>query len=112
MASRTVLSSNNSYSGATIVQAGAALGFAGSALNGTSGIEVAAGGELQIVNSNVVTTLNKPIALGGPAQQQRRLCADAIRRRPGGNVNGAITLTNSAEVIALAGDAANPCALW
>ena len=74
VAGRTVLSGNNSYSGATIVQTGAALGFAGSALNGTSGIQVAAGGELQIVNSNVVTTLNKPIALGGRSAAAPALC--------------------------------------
>ncbi|MFO1225475.1 MAG: autotransporter-associated beta strand repeat-containing protein [Roseateles sp.] len=108
VAGRTVLSGNNSYSGATIVQAGAALGFAGSALNGTSGIEVAAGGELQIVNSNVVTTLNKPIALGGRLSSSAGFVQTLFGAVPGGNVNGAITLTNSAEVIALAGDAANP----
>ena len=69
---------------------------------------MAAGGELQIVNSNVVTTLNKPIALGGRLSSSAGFVQTLFGAVPGGNVNGAITLTNSAEVIALAGDAANP----
>lgn len=60
-----VLSSGNSFTGATTVASAAAQGLASDALAFTSGIQVAAGGELQIVDSNVQTTLTAPIALGG-----------------------------------------------
>jgi autotransporter-associated beta strand protein len=111
IAGRAVLSGNNSHSGATSVQAGATLGSAGNALGGTSGIQVAAGGELQIVNSNVVTTPNKPIALGGRLSSSAGFVQTLFGLVPGGNVNGAITLTSSAEVMALGGRRRQPGAL-
>lgn len=105
---RTVLSGNNSFSGATTVAAGAALGIAGNALAGTSGIQVARGGELQIVNANVQTALNRPIALGGRLSSSAGFVQTIFGPVPGGVVSAAVTLTDSAEVLALAGSGANP----
>lgn len=105
---RTVLSGNNSFSGATNIAAGAALGIAGGALAGSSGIQVAQGGELQFVSANVATTLNKPIALGGRLSSSATDVATLFGMVPGASVGGAVTLTDSAEIMALGGSGAAP----
>ncbi|MFG6440162.1 autotransporter-associated beta strand repeat-containing protein [Pelomonas margarita] len=105
---RTVLSGNNSFAGLTTVTAGAALGVAGAALAGTSGIQVARGGELQIVDANVITTLTAPLALGGTLSSSAGFVQTIFGPMPGGIVNSAITLTDTATVAAIAGTAARP----
>lgn len=100
LSGRTVLSGNNSFSGATTIAAGAALGIAGGALAGTSGIQVAHGGELQLVTSNGLTSLNKPIALGGRLSSSAQVLPTLFGPVPGATVGGAITLTDSAEILA------------
>lgn len=101
---RTVLGGDNSFTGATTVDSGARLGVAGGALAGTSGIQVARGGELQIVDSNVVTTLAAPIALGGTLSSS----AGVMTLFPGvttagGQVASNISLTDSASIAAVGG---------
>ena len=98
---RTVLSGNNTFSGATTVASGATLGVAGSGLAGTSGIAVAAGGELQVVTSNVVTTLNRPITLAGRLSSSARMVNTAFGPVPGATVTGPVTLAGNAEVVVL-----------
>lgn len=100
LSGRTVLSGNNSFSGATTVAAGAALGIAGNALAGTSGIQVAHGGELQLVSADGFTSLNKPIALGGRLSSSAEVLPTLFGPVPGASVGGAITLTDSAEILA------------
>lgn len=97
---RTVLSGNNSFSGATTVAAGAALGIAGGALAGTSSVQVAHGGELQLVSADGFTSLNKPIALGGRLSSGAQVLPTILGPLPGATVGGAITLTDSAEILA------------
>ena len=98
---RLVLSGNNTYSGATTVAGGATLGVAGSGLAGTSGITVAAGGELQVVTSNVVTTLNRPITLAGRLSSSARMVNTPFGQVPGATVTGAVTLAGDADVLVL-----------
>jgi autotransporter-associated beta strand protein len=100
LSGRTVLSGNNSFSGATTVAAGAALGIAGGALAGTSGIQVAHRGELQLVSADGFTALNKPIALGGRLSSGAQVLPTLFGPVPGATVGGAITLTDSAEILA------------
>jgi fibronectin-binding autotransporter adhesin len=100
LSGRTVLSGNNSFSGATTVAAGAALGIAGGALAGTSGIQVAHGGELQLVSADGFTSLNKPIALGGRLSSGAQTIPFILGSLPGAAVGSAITLTDSAEILA------------
>lgn len=97
----TVLSGNNSFTGATRVEAGAALGVAGPALAGTSSVQVAPGGELQIVASNVVTTVSAPLQLGGRLSSSAVDVATPLGLVPGGIVAGPITLTDNAQIAAL-----------
>ncbi|MEO3690707.1 beta strand repeat-containing protein [Roseateles paludis] len=104
----TVMSGSNSFSGATSVASGAVLGVAGGALAGTSSIQVDHGGELQIVDSNVMTTLARPITLGGRLSSSAGFVETLFGIAPGGNVSGAITLTDSAEIMALGGTAPKP----
>ena len=104
----TVMSGNNSFTGATQVASGAALGVAGGALAGTSSIQVARGGELQIVDANVTTTLTAPIALGGRLSSSASDVPGIFGPVPGGTVHGAVTLTDTAEVLALGGTLARP----
>lgn len=108
LAGRTVLSGNNSFSGATTIAAGAALGIAGGALAGSSGVQVANGGELQFVSANVATTLNKPIALGGRLSSSAVDVQTPFGKVAGSAVQGAVTLTDSAEILALNGTTAQP----
>lgn len=108
LSGRTVLSGDNSFSGATTIAAGAALGVAGNALAGTSGVQVARGGELQIVSANVVTQLLTPIALGGRLSSSAADVQTPFGKVPGGTVQGAVTLTDSAEILALGGTFAQP----
>jgi autotransporter-associated beta strand protein len=108
LSGRTVLSGDNSFSGVTTIAAGAALGVAGGALAGTSGVQVARGGELQIVSSNVVTSLTRPIALGGRLSSSAVDVQTPFGKVAGGAVQGAVTLTDSAEILALNGTAAQP----
>lgn len=103
-----VLSGNNSFSGLTTLAAGATLGVAGNALAGSSGVQVARGGELQIVNANVVTTLTAPIALGGRLSSSAGMVNTVLGPTPGGWVSGPVTLTDSAEILALTGTTATP----
>lgn len=105
-----VLSGSNSFSGSTRVSAGAALGVAGNALAGTSGLQIARGGELQIVGSNVVTSLNAPLALGGLLSSSAPdvIVNPLLGRQAGGLYNGAITVTDNAEILALGGTLAAP----
>lgn len=98
---RTVLSGNNTYSGATTVASGATLGVAGSGLAGTSGIAVAAGGELQVVTSNVVTTLTRPITLAGGLSSSARMVSTAFGQVAGATVTGPVTLAGNADVVVL-----------
>lgn len=100
LSGRTVLSGNNSFTGATTVAAGATLGIAGSALAGTSGIQVAHGGELQLVSTDGFTSLNKPIALGGRLSSSAQVVPTLFGPLPGATVRSAITLTDSAEILA------------
>lgn len=100
LSGRTVLSGNNSFSGATTVAAGATLGIAGGALAGTSGIQVAHGGELQLVSTDGFTSLNKPIALGGRLSSSAQVVPTILGPLPGATVRSAITLTDSAEILA------------
>ncbi len=97
----TVLSGNNSFSGATVVAAGGVLGVAGGGLAGTSGIRVASGGELQIVTSNVVTTLGKPIALAGTLSSSARMVTTPFGAVAGAAVSGPVTLEGNADVLVL-----------
>ncbi|MCX2864047.1 autotransporter-associated beta strand repeat-containing protein [Paucibacter sp. PLA-PC-4] len=108
---RTVLSGNNSFAGITTVASGAALGIAGGALAGSSGIEVATGGELQFVSANVSTSLNRPVALGGRLSSSAADVSTPFGKVAGASVAGAITLTARAEVVALAGTAPAPVRL-
>ncbi|MCF8206801.1 MAG: autotransporter-associated beta strand repeat-containing protein [Methylotenera sp.] len=105
-----VLSGNNSFSGATRVAAGAALGVAGNALAGTGSIQVARGGELQIVGSNVITSLNAPLALGGrlSSSAPEIVVNPLIGLQPGGLYTGPITVTDDAEILALGGTPGAP----
>ena len=105
LAGITVLSGNNSYTGATTIAAGAAVGVAGNALAGTSGVQVARGGELQIVRSNVVTALGAPLALGGllSSSAPELIVNPLIGLQPGGLYSGAITVTDDARILALGG---------
>jgi fibronectin-binding autotransporter adhesin len=98
---RTVLAGNNTYSGATTVAGGATLGVAGGGLAGTSGIAVAAGGELQIVNSNVVTTLNRPITLAGRLSSSARMVNTVFGPVAGATAVGPVTLAGNADVVVL-----------
>jgi len=111
LSGRTVLSGDNSYTGATTVANGAALGVAGGALASTSGIQVARGGELQIVNSNVVTTLVAPIALGGTLSSSAGPVPTIFGPIPGGAISSAVTLTDSATITAVSGTTARPVRL-
>lgn len=104
----TVMSGNNSFTGTTQVAAGAALGVAGGALAGTGQIQVARGGELQMVAANVTTTLTAPIALGGRLSSSATDVPSVLGPLPGGTVSGAITLTDSADLLALGGTLAKP----
>ncbi|MCY4745757.1 autotransporter-associated beta strand repeat-containing protein [Pelomonas sp. UHG3] len=108
LSGRTVLSGNNSFSGATTIAAGAALGIAGGALAGSSGVQVANGGELQFVSANVATTLNKPVALGGRLSSSAVDVQTPFGKVAGSAVQGAVTLTDSAEILALNGTTAQP----
>lgn len=108
LSGRTVLSGNNSFSGATTIAAGAVLGVAGQALAGTSGVQVANGGELQIVSANVATRLLNPIALGGRLSSSAVDVQTAFGKVAGGAVLGAVTLTDSADIVALGGTLAQP----
>lgn len=105
---RAVLSGNNSFSGATTIAAGATLGVAGGALAGSSGIQVAQGGELQFVSANVATSLTRPVALGGRLSSSAADVATIFGMVPGASVGGAVTLTDSAEIMALGGSGAAP----
>lgn len=102
-----VLSGSNSFSGATVVNAGAKLGVAGTALAGTSGIQVQPGGELQIVTANVVTRLSAPIALGGRLASSAADVQTVFGPVSGGGITGVVTLTASAEVLSVGGSS-NP----
>ena len=104
----TVLSGNNRYTGVTRVEAGAALGVAGQALAGTGGVQVARGGELQIVNSNVATTLTAPLQLGGRLSSSAGDADTALGPLPGGTFAGVITLTDTAQIAALGTGSAKP----
>ncbi len=104
----TVISGNNRFSGATRVAAGATLGIAGGALAGSSSLQVAHGGELQIIHSNVSTTLNNPIALGGVLSSSAGFVRTPLGQFAGGNVNGPITLIDHADITALSGTASRP----
>ncbi|MFG6463427.1 beta strand repeat-containing protein [Roseateles sp. DXS20W] len=105
---RAVLSGNNSFSGATTIAAGATLGIAGGALAGSSGIQLAQGGELQFVSANVATSLTRPVALGGRLSSSAADVATVFGMVPGASVGGAVTLTDSAEIMALGGSGAAP----
>lgn len=111
LSGRTVLSGNNSFTGATTVAAGAALGIAGGALAGTSGIDVATGGELQFVSANVQTVLAKPIALGGRLSSSAADVPTIFGTVAGAIVSGPSTLTADAEILALAGTGQKPVRL-
>jgi autotransporter-associated beta strand protein len=105
---RTVLSGNNSFTGVTRVDAGAALGVAGHALAGTSALQVARGGELQIVDSNVATTLFAPLQLAGRLSSSAGDVPSQFGMLPGGTFAGAITLGDTAQIIALGTGNAKP----
>ena len=98
---RANLSGNNTYNGSTTVMGGAVLGVAGFGLAGTSGVDVAIGGELQIVSSNVVTTLNTPIQLGGLLSSSAKRINSIFGPVGSAFVQGAVTLTGDARVLAL-----------
>jgi len=97
----TVMSGNNSFTGLTRVESGAALGVAGSALAGSAGLQVARGGELQIVNSNVVTVLQAPLQLGGRLSSSAGDVTTVFGEVPGGSFAGAITLSDAAEIVSV-----------
>lgn len=104
----TVMSGDNGFSGATTIAAGAVLGVAGQALAGTSSVQVAHGGELQIVHANVATWLQNPIALGGRLSSSAGPVQTQFGPIDGGAVLGQVALTDSAEILALGGTFARP----
>ena len=96
-----VVSGNNTYTGLTSVAAGAVLGVAANGLASTQGINVATGGELQIVGSTVVTTLVRPIQLGGVLSSSAKRIDSLFGPVGSAFVQSAVTLTNDATVLAL-----------
>jgi len=93
-----VVSGSNTFTGATTVAAGAALGVGRGGLAASSGASVAAGGELQIVNSTAGTTLNLPIQLAGTLSSSARRVNSVVGPQAGAFVGGPITLTGAGTV--------------
>lgn len=97
-----VLSGNNTYTGLTSVAAGAVLGVGANGLASTQGINVATGGELQIAggSSTVVTTLVRPIQLGGVLSSSAKRIDSLFGPVGSAFVQSAVTLTSDATVLA------------
>ena len=93
-----VLSGSNTFTGATTVAAGGALGVGLRGLAASSGVSVAAGGELQIVNTTAGTTLNLPIQLAGTLSSSARRVNSVVGPQAGAFVDGPITLTGASAV--------------
>lgn len=102
LSGNTVLSGVNSFSGATTVGAGATLGVAGGNSLGTHTIvQVAAGGELQLVGvggSAPAASVSAPLQLAGLLSSSAKKIASSFGPVAGARFFGPITLTADARL--------------
>ena len=103
LSGHSVLSGANSYTGATTVAAGAALGVFGNSLGAHTAVQVAAGGELQLVGpggSIAASRVGAPVQLAGLLSSSARKIDGGFGPVAGARVDGNITLTGDARVLA------------
>ncbi|WP_457417925.1 beta strand repeat-containing protein [Roseateles sp. P5_E7] len=106
LSGRTVLSGANSYTGTTTVAAGATLGAAGNSLGAHTAVQVAVGGELQLVgaggNSANTARVGAPVQLAGLLSSSAKKVTNFLGQPvSGASVEGPVTLTGNARVLAL-----------
>lgn len=102
---RAVLSGANSYTGTTTVGAGAVLGTAGNSLGAHTAVQVAAGGELQLVGvgggSVNAARVGAPLQLAGLLSSSAKKVTNFLGQPvSGASVEGPVTLTGDARVLA------------